>query len=212
MEALDIGIEKILIHKDFVKSFEGHDIALLRLSEKVDASYVAAKPICLPVDDVSKLNLTEVRNLTLMGFGRTETGNASTVMMTADVPFVEFDECERFYEQVPQTSKGLHKRSQMCAGGKYIDSCNGWYFSFQCVNAIIYKIFKILQGDSGGPLVHIGDLPLNGFVRTRNFQYGIVSFGLTECGGGPAVYTDVRQFIDWISDNVEEDKPAKLEQ
>lgn len=137
-----------------------------------------------------------------MGFGRTESGRGSTVMMTAVVPFVEFDDCERFYEKVPQTSKGLHKRSQMCAGGKYIDSCNGWFDSFYCVSVISYKI-NISQGDSGGPLVHIGILPLNGSLSTRNFQYGIVSFGLTECGGGPAVYTDVRQFIDWISDNVE---------
>jgi len=49
-------------------------------------------------------------------------------------------------------------------------------------------------GDSGGPLIQ----------RTKEgvtTQRGVVSWGLAPCGqvGAPAVYTDVAQFVDWIS-------------
>lgn len=48
-------------------------------------------------------------------------------------------------------------------------------------------------GDSGGPLQ---------VLAQDNLMYevvGVVSFGLTDCGGSaPSVYTRVYQYLDWI--------------
>lgn len=140
--AVDYNIEKVLIHQNYTQSFDGNDIALLRLSEKV-VTGPAVRPICLPVKEISKLNLKENRNLTVMGFGATETGRTSTVMLKTEVPFVEFEVCSRFYETVPQTSRGLNKNSQMCAGGGIEDSCGGKKTSYLpfCVNLLTAKNF-----------------------------------------------------------------------
>lgn len=137
--AVDYNIEKVLIHQNYTQSFDGNDIALLRLSEKVITG-PAVRPICLPVKDISKLNLTENRKLTVMGFGVTDTGKSSNVMLKAEVPFVEFNECSRFYESVPQTSRGLNKNSQICAGGGIEDSCLGKSdFLIFCANFLTVK-------------------------------------------------------------------------
>ncbi|XP_047509736.1 CLIP domain-containing serine protease HP8-like [Pieris napi] len=65
----------------------------------------------------------------------------------------------------------------ICAGTRGRDSC---------------------KADSGGPLM------IRHPESYRYVQYGIVSFGNTDCGTGSAVYTDVRKYIDWILDNMEE--------
>ncbi|CAF4799373.1 unnamed protein product [Pieris macdunnoughi] len=64
----------------------------------------------------------------------------------------------------------------ICAGTRGRDSCNA---------------------DSGGPLM------IQHPESSRYVQYGIVSFGNTDCGTGSAVYTDVRKYIDWILDKIE---------
>ena len=50
------------------------------------------------------------------------------------------------------------------------------------------------QGDSGGPLVCGNG---NGGFDV----IGVVSFGPSSCGGMPGVFTEVSQFIDWITHN-----------
>nr|AYN79576.1 serine protease [Galeruca daurica] len=74
------------------------------------------------------------------------------------------------------SSEGLKLiNSQICAGDDAKDTC---------------------AGDSGGPLmIKLGDKP-------RWFQVGIVSFGGTECGVNPAVYTRVMDFVKWVHETV----------
>ncbi|XP_016940296.3 chymotrypsinogen B [Drosophila suzukii] len=62
--------------------------------------------------------------------------------------------------------------SQICAGHPIGDTC---------------------MGDSGGPLVH--QATVDG--QLRYVQFGIVSFGSTECRS-PGVYTRVTSYIEWI--------------
>uniref|UniRef100_C6ZQY3 CLIP domain-containing serine protease n=1 Tax=Ochlerotatus triseriatus TaxID=7162 RepID=C6ZQY3_OCHTR len=67
--------------------------------------------------------------------------------------------------------------TQICAGGvRGQDTCSG---------------------DSGGPLTKL--------IGSRNFLYGIVSFGPNKCGtkGVPGVYTNVAKYVDWIDNNLE---------
>ncbi|XP_034111215.2 serine protease grass-like [Drosophila albomicans] len=65
--------------------------------------------------------------------------------------------------------------AQLCAGGLGRDACNG---------------------DSGGPLAYVKYLD----GRQRFVQFGIVSFGSSNCGdGNPGVYTNVGSYIRWIA-------------
>ncbi|XP_045502377.1 melanization protease 1-like [Colias croceus] len=80
---------------------------------------------------------------------------------------------------VPIASCKEGYRTHICAGEKYRDSCSG---------------------DSGGPLVleeSYGD-------SISMVQFGIVSYGSRICGGTTkAIYTDVRQYVDWILEKIE---------
>ncbi|VEN51795.1 unnamed protein product [Callosobruchus maculatus] len=54
-------------------------------------------------------------------------------------------------------------------------------------------------GDSGGPLTK--SLKING--KRQHYLLGVVSFGMTYCGDGPAVYTNVSYFMKEILDKIE---------
>ncbi|KPI92441.1 Serine protease easter [Papilio xuthus] len=55
------------------------------------------------------------------------------------------------------------------------------------------------KGDSGGPLM----LETNYDGTYKYVQYGIVSYGPTQCGfEKPGIYTDVRKFMKWILDTI----------
>lgn len=188
-------IEKALIHSNYIEGNTtlGFDIALLRLKENVAFSRFV-KTICLPTEDYNELNTSTAVNMTIMGFGNTENTTGSTVLMKTNVGFIPFETCNERYKSI-ENVKRLHK-GQMCTGGKVKDACKGKKGN---VHDLPFGKNISQTGDSGGPLV---DLSENSNGIHRYFQYGIVSFGIS-CGIAPAVYTDVRYFIDWISTNVE---------
>lgn len=196
--AIDVEIEKVLIHTNFImkKTTLGFDIALLRLKESVAFTRLI-KPVCLPTEVRNhQLKGEDAENMIVIGFGRTtENVTESTVLMKAVIPFVPWDHCSKLFEGM-STVKVLHK-GHMCAGGGAADSCQG-LMTFEKFNAFFHSFLQI-SGDSGGPLIAFSENEKN---HTRFFQYGIVSFGLS-CGIAPAVYIDVRYFIEWISSNVE---------
>nr|XP_023025007.1 venom protease-like [Leptinotarsa decemlineata] len=53
-------------------------------------------------------------------------------------------------------------------------------------------------GDSGGPLTRA--FKIDG--KKRSYTFGIVSYGLKDCGEGPGIYTRVISFLPWILDNI----------
>ena len=55
-------------------------------------------------------------------------------------------------------------------------------------------LFSPVQGDSGGPLACDGTI------------VGVVSFGSGECSDKASVFTEVSQFIDWISSKMSKGK------
>lgn len=82
----------------------------------------------------------------------------------------------------------------LCAGyeegGK--DSCNVWIDAIQYGPKICDRIF---QGDSGGPLVIKQD--------GRYVVVGVVSGGIgCALPRNPGFYTRVNNFVDWISDTI----------
>uniref|UniRef100_A0A336MQL0 CLIP domain-containing serine protease n=1 Tax=Culicoides sonorensis TaxID=179676 RepID=A0A336MQL0_CULSO len=113
--------------------------------------------------------------LTVTGWGTTETLRRSDKLLKANLPYVQSVDCE----------KALRIRltpGQFCAGGEgLVDSCGG---------------------DSGGPLQFPARLS-----GTKYIQFGVTSFGASGCGddeGLPGVYANVRHYLKWILDNLEQ--------
>ncbi|XP_015439901.1 PREDICTED: serine protease easter-like [Dufourea novaeangliae] len=115
------------------------------------------------------------KKVTVTGWGTTEFGPRSQALLQVKLLPVSTEECAQAFN-----GKAQIWYKQMCAGGKKgMDSCSG---------------------DSGGPLQS-----LSFFNNTVKYvQYGIVSFGLMNCGTGgvPGVYTNVIYYMDWILNTV----------
>ena len=93
--------------------------------------------------------------------------------MKLTLPYFDHDACTKIFR--PQ--KLVLSDNQICAGGKRAqDSC---------------------PGDSGSPLMYLD------MKNAKWILSGIVSLGLRECGteGVPGVYTNVRQYMNWIDEN-----------
>lgn len=112
------------------------------------------------------------KKVVVTGWGATENGTRSYDLLKVKIPLVSNEQCKQAYRS---STEIWYK--QMCAGGqRNIDSC---------------------PGDSGGPLQAPGIYNGN---KVRYVQYGVVSYGLKQCGteGTPGVYTRVSHYVEWI--------------
>ena len=115
------------------------------------------------------------KKVTVTGWGATEIGVRSDKLLQVQLDLINTEDCTRAYNGRVQI---WHK--QICAGGKRgIDACGG---------------------DSGGPL----QAPALYKNTIKFIQYGLVSFGLKNCGtaGVPGVYTKVVYYMDWILNTI----------
>ncbi|CAG9789268.1 unnamed protein product [Diatraea saccharalis] len=172
----NVSVETVVAHKGYSPQTLVDDIALLRLSEPADFNLESMSPVCLPF--TSKLQTEDLvgRSGIVAGWGATEDGLQSPVLLSVDLPIVGNKECQDAYNGNPR----IYDR-QLCAGGiQDKDSCGG---------------------DSGGPLMYPGSVGLKG---ARYVQRGIVSYGSKRCGLGglPGVYTRLAYYMDWILDNM----------
>ncbi|KAI4485463.1 hypothetical protein M0804_006968 [Polistes exclamans] len=165
----DFGIESVHYHPGY--SQLENDIALIRLDKDANLTVNNVRPICLPNQDIA----TIPEQLIATGWGATERGIRSPVLLQVKLPAVEIPRCQEIYR-----SRSNISYKQLCAGGETDkDSCSG---------------------DSGGPLQWYAFFGM----ETRYVQYGIVSFGMRNCGttGFPGVYTNVKYYMDWILDTI----------
>jgi len=177
-ESLRLGVERIMNHPDYnEKAPTDNDFSLLKLSRDIDFSkYEHIRPICLPTDTT---NTYEGLHATVSGWGRTERGSGSNILLETEVKVISNYQCRNnhqwYYSQITD--------NMICAydsrGVK--DSC---------------------QGDSGGPLM----VPANsgdGITPGQNYELiGVTSFGM-DCGDTdfPGVYARVTEQLDWINRN-----------
>ncbi|XP_045483885.1 CLIP domain-containing serine protease 2 isoform X1 [Pieris rapae] len=175
-EVQDIYVTEIIPHENYQRSPIANDIALLRVDGEIVFNYPNVEPICLPLSLELRNKRLDHEYGTVAGWGFTETGRESGVLLRVEVPVKTEAECEGFYNRNNQDAV----KKQFCAGELKKDSCNG---------------------DSGGPLMMKANYNgVNSYV-----QYGIVSHGPIQCGTlFPGVYTDVREYVDWILDNIKE--------
>nr|XP_022902326.1 uncharacterized protein LOC111415067 [Onthophagus taurus] len=165
----DVTKADATIHPSYQIATLGFDIALIRLRK--DAVFnKAVKPVCLPITE--SLTPKSLKNLLVVGWGRTEYGRPSSVLLKAAVPYEENNVC---IKQVPVTIFD----SQLCTSvqdGK--DSCNG---------------------DSGGPIMTA--VNVNGVIKTVQVglvSYGPARCGQFY----PGIYTRLSSYTKWIMDNV----------
>ncbi|KAJ2953212.1 hypothetical protein O0L34_g789 [Tuta absoluta] len=170
------SIEQVIAHPGYSPQNLYDDIALVRLAQPADFTLDSMKPICLPSTPELISETLVGMNGIVAGWGATEDGLQSPVLLSVDLPIIGNRDCQNAYNGNPQ----IYDR-QMCAGGvQDKDSCGG---------------------DSGGPLMYPGRIR-SGAVRY--VQRGIVSYGSKRCGMGgfPGVYTRVASYMDWILDNM----------
>ena len=112
---IDIRIEKLIPHENYnVDITDQHnDIALLRLQQTVTFSDFIA-PICLPINSDLRNNNFVGQSLSVAGWGKTETENASKFKLKVNVGGVTNEQCQRKYATQQRTIES----SQFCAGGK----------------------------------------------------------------------------------------------
>lgn len=183
-------VAEIIIHKDYDKpnihtpyqrpDRTGHDIALLRLTDKWDGPYArlsldaSSDPATPPGTTTMVAGFGDLQSRAPVKRFPTDDGGAfaagSVTLQEADVPTISEQACKARYRG------SVIGDGQLCAGHEVEekDSC---------------------QGDSGGQLVAFD---LNGCP----YQVGIVSWG-DECATPKnyGVYTRVSKFSQWIRDN-----------
>ncbi|KAI9584042.1 melanization protease 1-like [Glossina fuscipes] len=172
-DPIDAGIEKVIRHKRYSRRTHKNDIALIRLDQTI--SYTRSHfPICLPQpgEDFSTLS-----RATITGWGATEKSLSSNILMKAEIPVLDINECTRIYRSFFNNDK------EICASG---------------INEV-----DVCKGDSGGPLF----TSVYRNRRTRSVQIGVTSLGVASCGDKrylPAVFTRVPSYMNWIENNLEE--------
>ncbi|CAH1637696.1 unnamed protein product [Spodoptera littoralis] len=173
----NVSIASVIAHPGYTPQSLVDDIALIRLAEPADFSLDSMKPVCLPVTSELQRESLIGQNAVVAGWGVTEDGLESSVLLSVDLPVISNTDCMTAYRDSLKL-----KETQICAGGvKDKDSCGG---------------------DSGGPLMFPGKM---GNYGVRYVQRGIVSFGSKRCGlgGFPGVYTNVAYYMNWILDNIQ---------
>ncbi|KAK9721049.1 Regulatory CLIP domain of proteinase [Popillia japonica] len=169
---VDVPIESQIAHEKYdpYDMNQYNDIGLLRLTQPVETtSYV--QPVCIPRDDLLQQSFVG-KNMTVAGWGKTESKSASDTLLKLQIQVRENSECMSTYKSVRVNINDV----QLCAGGvRGQDSC---------------------RGDSGGPLMKT--ITVNGSMNY--YVLGVVSFGPSPCGmeGWPGVYTRVTKYVPWI--------------
>nr|NP_001299393.1 serine protease easter-like [Papilio xuthus]BAM19488.1 melanization protease 1 [Papilio xuthus] len=172
----DIAVTHKIHHRGYVtRPHILNDIGLLRLARPVDFSYRNSGSICLPITkDLREKDLVGERGV-VAGWGMTENQTRSNILLKVELPIFSESLCNTHYKSDAKVGPGS-MTGTFCAGETGHDSC---------------------KGDSGGPLM----LETNYDGTYKYVQYGIVSYGPTQCGfEKPGIYTDVRKFMKWILD------------
>ncbi|XP_004523132.1 melanization protease 1 [Ceratitis capitata] len=172
----DIDVEKTIPHPDFNNARKTNDVALVKLNRSVKFQK-HIKPICLPIIPEAA-EIPRDRRFFIAGWGGTENGRTSNILQKALVPHKTREQCQAIFRRTQINENHL------CAGGDgLIDTC---------------------KGDSGGPLFYLA--PYSGPQKSQRYvQYGVVSFGGTECGSdknSPGIYANVINFMPWITRNI----------
>jgi hypothetical protein len=165
-----IPVRDVLPHPEYNAATTDHDFMLIFLEGTPTAEYIVTVKLNSdpPVPSLGQ-------DMTVMGWGTTDTAGGSDILMNVDVGYIPNEECETA-EADGLTYNGQITDSMMCAMANGKDSC---------------------QGDSGGPLVIKGD------SGSADVQVGVVSWGIgCALDPFPGVYARVSNAYEWIKTEV----------
>ena len=173
-------VSDVIIHSEYStdprRAFQGYDIALVELEERVDLE--AGDLFTLELAKEVNSDLLEADGLaTVIGWGDIDEGVSASLdipLQEAHFPFVETDQCRRTYPSLGASELVV------CAGADSggVDSC---------------------QGDSGGPLLVWDD------EESQWLHAGVVSGGFGCARQGiPGVYTRTPGYQGWLEEIIDE--------
>jgi len=193
-----IPVANFLPHPDYSNATSGgnlYDTALFVLPQEItqDVELITLNPVGsvpAPGDPV-----------TAAGWGRTDAGNPSDVLLKADLVAIDnvqcYEELELFFSQYNEFLEG-----------QGLDTIP-WTFSspieFDSIICATDDVSSTCKGDSGGPLF----IPGMDESGADDVQVGIVSWGSPTCNllgvngvPPPVAYTRISEVYDWIRSNV----------
>lgn len=174
-KVINHNVERIINHPNFNRISLNNDIALLKLTNKIDFKvHPHIRPICLPAYGSNKDYSGYIATVTGWGDTYDGAGRASEYLKEVDLRVLANSECRRWDWSLRTITDQM-----MCTYAKNKDAC---------------------QGDSGGPVV-TKESGSNGVMPGQNYeQIGVVSFGTHHgCAKGvPGIKARVTQQLDWI--------------
>jgi secreted trypsin-like serine protease len=176
------NVERIIVHESYNDKTLENDIALLKLSipEKSVANTLRAS---IRFPDVADTNWIAKPYLAVraQGWGRTQSGYQSSVLLEVMIPLVDKQVCRSAFEP-----NGEKISDGMICGG------------------FVSGDFDSCQGDSGGPLVYRSQSSASrGTFSADPVLVGVISWGIG-CGWADlyGVYTSTLFYRKWAEDAV----------
>ncbi|XP_060840496.1 uncharacterized protein LOC132921476 isoform X1 [Rhopalosiphum padi] len=163
-----MNVEIIYLNDNYfgANGYHAHDIAIVSLSNKVSFSNVIA-PIC--IDWSSQYNVKNGVEGKIVGWGRTEIGTLSSILLETSLPYIDHYTCRDMYRHGFQLFVTLDK---FCAGSALVPGQD------------------MGEGDSGSGLI---------FLHSQSyFLTGILSLKQQFSNNSIAVFTDVKNHVQWI--------------
>ncbi|CAH1715675.1 unnamed protein product [Aphis gossypii] len=169
-QIVDVG--SIYLKEDYydVSGYLAEDLAILVLPIKITMSNVVS-PVC--VDWSKKYSISNGSFGQVVGWGQTEKMEESSVLLKADLPYIDRKTCRNMYERTQSSFihfKHFITSDKFCAGNK----------TGQGVH----------RGDSGGGLTFEHN--------SLHFLTGVVSLKDASKNESFALFTDVSSHVDWI--------------
>lgn len=117
--------ESYTLHSKYNSSIFDYDIAVIRVKNSFNLKHgESLKAVRLPTQGMP---LLENEDTTALGWGITESGRESSILLKSTLPLMEDKECNSFWS--------IRTNRMICAGVRGVDPCSG---------------------DSGGPLIFRG--------------------------------------------------------
>ncbi|XP_042871424.1 uncharacterized protein LOC122252818 [Penaeus japonicus] len=166
--SITASVARVNVHPDYSKPALQNDIAVLRLSSRLNYNE-RIRPICLPTSDVN----VQDQLATVSGWGRDEDFKLQKQLHHLSARVVANTLCDDRWNR-NGAARGLIVNSMMCMDATNGDSCNG---------------------DSGGPSIVESPQGSGRWVQVGIVSFG--SGTCTEASL-PGVYTRVSYYRDWI--------------
>jgi len=169
------GLQKLNMHPDYRRFYNGSDIAVLKLDAPVDIySYPNIKPACLPVT-IERKDLFE-KTAVVSGWGRNATAGPFIFSNLRKVPLKIREDCGRL--TMDAVSIGFNMTDRLCANDVNKNACK-----FDSGGPLVFEDFK----DNNGAYTIVG--AVNGGGPCNADEY-------------PGTFVDVTWFIKWVREQM----------